>query len=398
MAESATAALSGQVRLAGTGAGLPGVVVLVDGERAGTTDASGRFALERLAAGQHLISLIGPEGQDLHTQVTLAAGATVQQTFTLQTGDIDQISLVQKTERTKRAAGEISLSQQEVTGVAGTFGDPVRVIENLPGTSRAPGGAGGALIIRGANPADSAVLMDGIPIPFLYHFGGLTSVVNSEFLSAVNFMPGGFGAQYGRATAGVAEIESAALACDRVRASASVDPLDAEAFACVPVGRWRLAAAARRSYLDAFLPALLRASAKEGESPTIVTPAYFDYQVKAERAWDRQRFELFAFGARDALELSRASSGEDADMSLGTSFGFHRLQMRHWYFGERFTLESALVPGFLARDRPGPIAGSGDQPQRQRGHLQRAMAGDRDPSSGPLAHPAGRDRSPTDPL
>ncbi len=261
--------------------------------------------------------------------------------------EIEVVSVVQKVERPRRSAGEVSLSRKEVSGVAGTFGDPVRVIENLPGASRAPGGAGGALIIRGGNPADSAVLLDGIPIPFLYHFGGLTSVVNSEFLSAVNYLPGGFGAQYGRATAGVAEIESAALSCDQVRASGSVDPLDAEAFVCLPVGRWRLAAAARRSYLDAFLPALLRATAKDGESPTIVTPAYSDYQLKAERIWDRQRLELFGFGVRDGLDVSRASSAEEADMSLATTFAFHRLQLRHFYYGDRFTLESAVVPGLL---------------------------------------------------
>lgn len=346
-AEPATAALSGQVRLAGSKGDLPGVVVLVDGQPAGTTDARGRFALAGLTAGEHLISLMAPDGETLHTQLTLAAGASVQRTFTLEAGEVEQVTLVEKTERPKRAAGEVSLSQKDVSEVAGTFGDPVRVLENLPGTSRAPGGAGGALIIRGASPADSAVLMDGIPIPTLYHFGGLTSVVNSEFLSAVNFRPGGFGAQFGRATGGVAEIESAALACDHLRAAAAVDPLDAELFLCVPVGRWRLAAAGRRSYLDAFLPALLRASAKEGETPTIVTPAYFDYQLKAERAWDRQRFELFAFGARDTLELSRASSGEDADMNFGADLAYHRLQLRHFYFGERLTLESAVAPGFL---------------------------------------------------
>ena len=344
-----TAALSGDVHLAGVPAGLAGVVVLVDGERAGVTDAAGRFTLPALPAGAHLISMWSPEGQEQHTQLLLPAGAELRRSFTFapDAAAVEQVSLVQKTEREKRAAGEVSLSQKELAKVPGTFGDPARVIENLPGASRAPGGAGGALIIRGGNPADSAVLLDGIPIPVLYHFGGLTSVVNSEFLSAVNFLPGGFGAQYGRATAGVAEIESAALTCDRVRASASVDPLDAEGFACTPLGPWKVAAAARRSYLDAFLPALLRAAAKEGESPTIVTPAYFDYQLKAERTWGRQRFELFGFGVRDTLALSRASSNEDADTRLDVNSAFHRLQIRHHYFGERLRLESALVPGYL---------------------------------------------------
>ena len=240
---------------------------------------------------------------------------------------MESITLKQAAERPRREAGEVTLSQKEVAAVPGTFGDPVRVIENLPGTSRAPGGVGGALIVRGANPADSAVLMDGVQIPLLYHFGGLTSVVNSEFLSAVTFMPGGFGAQYGRATAGVAEIQSAPLACDRVRASASVDLLDAELFGCVPVGRWRVAAAARRSYIDAFLPALLRGRRQGGREPDRRVAGLLRLPAQGrDRPGRRQRFELFAFGSRDGLEVSRATSAEDADLSLGGTLAFHRLQ------------------------------------------------------------------------
>ncbi|HEY0713211.1 MAG TPA: TonB-dependent receptor [Polyangia bacterium] len=330
-----------------TGQPFEDVIVLVDGDTAGSTDAQGRFHLPRLRPGPHLITLIGPQGQDLHEQIEVAPGASLDRRFRLTTRDVETVAITQKSDRPKREAGEVVLAQKDVAAVPGTFGDPVRVIENLPGTSRAPGGLGGALIVRGANPADSAVLMDGVQIPLLYHFGGLTSVVNSEFLSAVTFLPGGFGAQYGRATAGIAEIQSSALSCDRVRASASVDLLDAELFGCTPVGRWRIAAASRRSYIDTFLPAILRGAADEGESPIVVTPAYFDYQLKAETARTNQRFEIFAFGSRDALKLSRATSAEDVDMNLGGTTTFHRLQLRHFYFSDRFTLESSLVPGLM---------------------------------------------------
>jgi hypothetical protein len=341
------ALIEGEVRSQADDSPFEDVIVLVDGERAATTDAQGRFLLPALSPGPHLLSLVGPQGQDQHTTLELAPGVTMRRRFRLAAGVVESIQIRQAAERPRREAGEVTLSQKEVAAVPGTFGDPVRVIENLPGTSRAPGGFGGALIVRGANPADSAVLMDGVPIPLLYHFGGLTSVVNSEFLSAVSFMPGGFGAQYGRATAGVAEIQSAPLACDRLRASASIDVLDAELFGCLPVGRWRIAAAARRSYIDAFLPALLEGAARDGESPVVVSPAYFDYQLKAERAWSRQRLELFAFGSRDGLKLTRAASSEDADLDLGGRLAFHRLQARHFYYGDRFTLESSVVPGYL---------------------------------------------------
>ena len=61
----------------------------------------------------------------------------------------------------------------------------------------------GVIIVRGANPGDSGTYFDGVEIPLLYHFGGLTSVVNAEFLEDIAFYPGGFGAYYGRATAGI---------------------------------------------------------------------------------------------------------------------------------------------------------------------------------------------------
>ena len=342
--------LEGVVRNDGTGAPFEDVMVLVDGEAAGATDAQGRFTLRNLPPGPHLISLVGPQGQDLHEQLELGPGASLRRSFRLSAREVESIQLKQTAHRPKREAGEVTLSQKEVAAVPGTFGDPVRVIENLPGTSRAPGGFGGALIVRGANPADSSVLMDGVQIPLLYHFGGLTSVVNSEFLSAVTFMPGGFGAQYGRATAGVAEIQSAPLTCERLRASAAVDVLDAELFGCLPIGRWRVAGAARRSYIDTFLPAILEGAAEEGESPTVVSPVYFDYQLKAETTRSRHRIELFAFGSHDALEVARATSAEDADMNVGGTIAFHRLQARHFYLTDRFTLESSLVPGYQKVD------------------------------------------------
>ena len=48
----------------------------------------------------------------------------------------------------------------EVRRIPGTFGDPVRVIQNLPGAARFLGT--GLLVIRGANPEDSGVYVDGI--------------------------------------------------------------------------------------------------------------------------------------------------------------------------------------------------------------------------------------------
>jgi hypothetical protein len=349
-AATGTASLTLTVENPATNAPFDGVLVLLDGDVAGTTDSAGRVVLDKVPAGPHLLSLAGPQGEELHQELTLTPGAALSRTIRLSAHEVDTVTITQKVARPRREAGEVVLSQNEVAAVPGTMGDPVRVLENLPGSSRAPGGLGGALIIRGANPADSGVLMDGVQIPLLYHFGGLTSVVSSEFLSAITFMPGGFGAEHGRATGGVAAIQSATLNCEKLRASASVDLLDAEVFTCVPLGSWKLAAAARRSYIDAFLPRIMEGSAEEGQSATIVSPVYYDYQLKAETTPSaRNRFEIFAFGSHDHLKVTQATSAGNADYDLGGTLAFHRLQLRHFFFGDRFNLESSVTPGFLRR-------------------------------------------------
>jgi hypothetical protein len=343
-------ALEGTVRDQ-AGRPLADVAVVIDGDQRTQTDGRGGFVARDLPPGRHVVTLFGPGGEELTEAVTVPAGRTLRRGFVLGAAQVSTINIVQKPRPEKVEVSEVTLSHDEVATVPGTFGDPVRVVENLPGMSRAPGGMGGALIVRGANPADTGVFIDGVQIPLLYHFGGLTSVVNSEFLSSVDFQPGGFGVEHGRATAGVVEVESRRPSCDRVHGSASVDPLDAELFACVPVGRWRLMAAGRRSYVDAFLPGLLAAAAGDGETPTLVSPAYFDYQAKAETARAYQRFELFAFGSRDTLKVSRAPSAEDVDMHLGGAIAFHRLLARHTYYaGDRLVIRSSLTPGLLSQD------------------------------------------------
>ena len=72
----------------------------------------------------------------------------------------------------ERQAEEVSrytLEGDELQKVPGSFGDPLRVITDLPGVARPPFGLG-LLVVEGANPADTGTYMDGIQLPLLYHF------------------------------------------------------------------------------------------------------------------------------------------------------------------------------------------------------------------------------------
>ena len=62
------------------------------------------------------------------------------------------------------AVTRYELAQPELKVVPGTFGDPLRVVQNLPGVARSPFGLG-ALVIRGASPNDSGIYVEGHKIP-----------------------------------------------------------------------------------------------------------------------------------------------------------------------------------------------------------------------------------------
>jgi hypothetical protein len=137
--------------------------------------------------------------------------------------------------------------------VPGTFGDPVRVIQTLPGVARTPFGLG-FLLIRGSNPDDSAVYIDGHKVPLLFHFLGGPSVLNPEMLEEIELYPAATRRASAARHGGVVALETRAAVADGVHGSADVDLLDAGGYIRAPLSkRWAIAVAGRRSYLDFFL-------------------------------------------------------------------------------------------------------------------------------------------------
>lgn len=232
--------------------------------------------------------------------------------------------------REKKEVVRRTLERQELQKVPGSFGDPVRVLQNFPGVARAPL-ISGALIVRGASPDQTLFFLDGVEIPILYHLGGGPSVVNGEFLDRIDFFPGGFGAKYGRAVGGIVDVATRRGASDTVHGVAKVDLQDASVFVETPVAPGvSVAAAARRSYIDALLPLVLPKDPQGGS--LLVVPQYWDYQVRVDvgsRGKDASTegsstFSAMAFGSDDVLKVVATGGGRDRDVSIDVHTLFHR--------------------------------------------------------------------------
>jgi len=231
-------------------------------------------------------------------------------------------------QRPPREPTQHSLSGEEIRKSPGTNGDAIRSIGNMPGVARTAA-FDGLLIVRGSAPQDTQVFLDGTNIPLVYHFGGLSSVVPSEMLERIDFYPGNFGPQYGRATGGIIDVAVRSPRKDKIGGLVQVDTVDGRLLVEGPIDdKTRFMLGGRRSWLDVWLGPALKASGV-GVS---TAPVYYDYQALIERDVSRDTtVRLFAFGASDRLKLELRSP-DSADPAIGGDFqnneSFWRVQGR----------------------------------------------------------------------
>ncbi len=246
--------------------------------------------------------------------------------------------------RPARDATEVRLTTAEARREPGTQGDPVKVIENLPGFARSSFGSD-QLVLWGAAPTDSRIYVDGVEIPQLFHGSGLRATINGDLLQSVTLTPGAYGAGNGRGIGGLVRLETRDLARDGMRAAVDLSTLDASAFVSVPLGdRVRVAVAGRYGLLDRTLKAV---SAPDfGDSFAI--PRYHDYQAKAQvDLRSRESLDIALLASADSLTRSVGSLDPARTRALHIESAFQRLYLK---YRRTFDDASVEVVPWIGRD------------------------------------------------
>lgn len=294
----APVALTGRVLERGTRAPVAGATVEAEGA-ATETGSDGRFTLRGVAPGDVVVRVLSPEHEPLSALAAVEEGRPREVEYRLTRRRYDPYEAVVRGERRRAEVSVHTLETEEVRTVPGTLGDTLKVIQNLPGVARAPFGIG-LLVVRGSEPTETLVYVDGVPIPLLFHFGGLTSVVNADVVEAVDFFPGNFGARFGRSLGGAVELRTRE-ARRAWHGAAQVDVFDGRVEVEGPVGKGSAYASLRRSWIDAVLAVALPEVAPEAANDLRVAPRYYDYQTKLSLPVLGGEGSVFAYGSDDLL-------------------------------------------------------------------------------------------------
>jgi hypothetical protein len=307
-----------------------------DGGRPIEADENGRFSVF-LPPGEYALVVRAPGYEDLDAQVTLLPRQDLEMEFRLDVQlDSQRYQTVVEDERAV-AISTTTLRDEEIREVAGSQGDPFRVINSLPGVSQLAGFLP-YVVVRGAAPGNTGYYLDGSRVPILFHVAIGPSVIHPHFIDAVDFYPGGAPVRLGRFTSGMIEARTRPARRDRVHGEVEVRLTDAGGLLEIPFSRPVLAGCTERK----------RRKCKRGDPRGALTVAgrysytalilslvqsaarirYWDYQARLDHRVGRYAdYTAFAYGSFDDIG-TKEPDPETGERVTFLRFQFHRFDQR----------------------------------------------------------------------
>jgi hypothetical protein len=251
----------------------------------------------------------------------------------------------------------VKVEADQARRVAGTQGDVLKIVENMPGVARASAGSG-QVVVWGASPEDTRVYVDDVRVPLLYHFGGLRSVVHTDLVQSVELIPGGYGSSYGRGLGGLITVATRDPDTKRLHGAAQVDLLDASLAASGKLATgWTFAGAARKSHLHRSLD--VATDRDVGEFFPI--PRYYDGQLRARRQLGEKKYlELGGLLSSDKVSRSVGSADPAEQKDETKRLRFERIFAR--YVETQPNGNEIRVTPWVGRDRSSLTASFGGTP------------------------------------
>ncbi len=329
------------------GSGIPvSCLVEVDGEPM-QTDDRGRLTL-LLDEGRYDVKVVSYEHALWEGSLIVPIDSRRWEIFLLPQDADNVVTVV--TQKDHPEPSHQVFSTEELMSVPGTFGDPLRAIQSLPGVAR------GSLtdanpVVRGSEGYMTGVWIDGMPVPFLFHWFLGRSVLNPTLLDEFHFLPGGLPAEYGLVSQGVLDarilrrVESPGF-----HGRASVDLMDGSISGRFQQGDWHTFVAGRYSWLGGIVWAATSAFSL-GEF--FLNPGYWDYTARTVGDLGDHEISITALGGGDDLrvggegtELSEFEEALPYDPRILMQRQFHRLQADWRYKAGWGRTQTAVSGGY----------------------------------------------------
>lgn len=306
------AQISGRVHVQGAPDPLPGVLVQSGGLSV-LSGAGGAYLLSA-SAGTWVLHAGADGFAPLTRTVTLKPGERRVLNLGLVPVSFVGAQVEVHAHRDPPQAIQATVTQAQIKEIPGTFGDAVRSVQVLPGVG-IPNDFSGQILVQGAGPGDNLYLVDNLPWPIPFHFGGLVSTVSPDLLDKVDLYEAGYGARWDGSLASVLDAKTVSPPSDRLHVDADVSILWSSVVLDGPLGLGdaTFALTGRRSYFD-LVGGLVKISP---------LPVFWDSQGVLDFTLGRHNhFHALAMSSDDSFDVTVNPSPSSSSNSNSSNDGF----------------------------------------------------------------------------
>jgi hypothetical protein len=177
-------------------------IQIKDENRAAVTDGNGFFSINGIRKGSHtlIISHLGYHTEEIRLNVESKGIVLTDISLTPAPLSLEEVSIIaprtnEIADRTVEA-GHIQLTPKMIQSIPTAGKDVFAAVKYLPGIDRTEPFSP-LYTVRGGDPGENAVMLDGVMIYNPYHSSITSGIFNTMTIKNVDLLVGGFGAEYG---------------------------------------------------------------------------------------------------------------------------------------------------------------------------------------------------------
>ena len=251
--------------------------------------------------------------------------------------------LIQKESFMPNAPMQKQITSKEALMIPGTNGDPIKALKSFAGVVSTNNDEGSEIYIHGSKPRETEFSVNHLPLGYVFHVGGLHSVIAPEATAQIDAYLGGFDTTYESMGAVVDITPKFPEGSNKGRVH--VGMYDSDFAYDAKLGEdTSLFISGRRSYFDLIASKVLDELDKDEKDETKKTtftlfPQYYDANLILSHNVGNHTFSLEAITAQDQMKLnSTMNKTKDpvANGKINSKYGFTTVGARWNYSGDNF--------------------------------------------------------------
>ncbi len=355
--DSSTGVISGFIKDSTNGESIIGATVRVRDLKIGAiSNKSGFFSLHVPSRVQVLVEITSLGYRSVKEKFILKDGEDRSRTYLLAPASVSGADITveadHERERQEPQVSRVTIQPQQVADLpkAGES-DIFRILQLLPGVQTSSEISSG-LYVRGGSPDQNLILLDGSVLYNPSHFFGFFSTFNPDAIKDVEFIKGGFPAEYGGRLSSVLSVTDIDGDRNQTKGKFTLGLISSRATIETPLGTGALVLSGRRTYLDVLLNAT-------GLATSLNLPGYYFYDLNlkiTQNPSPNDKVTVSGYMGSDNLNFAAANAANDITMQWGNKaasgvwthvFGselFSKLDLSASNYSSTFTVGSNAQP------------------------------------------------------